>query len=607
MRTRFLLYTMFCLIVALGMVSCTSSAGQAVPTASPTQETAELPTEPPTAVPEATVDPAAEVVMEYAARVNAGDYAGAAALFADDAIAYFVGMPPTGMEIYWGKAQYQTFLEGCCTGQNFEMEVTVERVADDVVYAEAKTWMDFTRELGVAPNSFHEVFVVRDGKIALYTSTLTEEALANFKPVLLEAIPELAQAMQPPAATNAAPATEVTVTIANGTCIYDGPMMLQAGTLTLNVDLQDENWGKYAVSFTTLDEGKDMVDLMAATYRPSPPSWARMFFLQELPDASQTWTYSLPVEEGLLYLVCWAGSPDSSIGNAGPFVVVPKAEAGGSEQAAPETAVDPAAAVVLEMVARANAEDYAGAAELVADDMMAYFIGMPPTGMEIYWGKGQFQTFLEECCTGQHFEWEVVPERVEDGVVYAESKTWMDFTRELGVAPNSWHEMFAVNDGKISLYVSTITEEALAKFKPVIFKAIPELALAGQLPDDTGVTPATSLNISIANGTCAYDGPMILQSGTVTVHVDGEDPRWEKYAISFFTLDVGKDMIDLMAATARPNPPLWSDLIYLRQLPEGTQTETFSLSLDEGPLYMICWAGSPDIAIGNAGPFVVKP
>ena len=275
--------------------------------------------------------------------------------------------------------------------------------------------------------------------------------------------------------------------------------------------------------------------------------------------------------------------------------------------AVPEPTVDPAAASVLEMIARVNAEDYAGAAEFFADDMMAYLIGMPPTGMEIYWGKEQFQTFLEECCTGAHFEWEVVPERVEDGVVYAESKTWHDFTRELGVAPNIWHEMFAVKDGKITLYVSTITQEALAKFKPVIFAAIPELATAVQPPATSGETPVSEITITIANGTCAYDGPLTLQAGALPVHVVVADQDWEKYAVSLFTLDEGKDLIDLMASTYNLGPPSWSEMVFMKELgPNESQTYP-GLSVEEGLLYMVCWAGSPDTAIGNAGPFVVKP
>ncbi|MCO6451479.1 MAG: nuclear transport factor 2 family protein [Caldilineales bacterium] len=270
----------------------------------------------------------------------------------------------------------------------------------------------------------------------------------------------------------------------------------------------------------------------------------------------------------------------------------------------PEPTVDPAAAVVLEMVERVNVEDYAGAAELMADDMMAYLVGMPPTGMEIYRGRQAFQTFLEECCTGQHFVWEVAPLQTQDGVVYTDSKTWMDFTRELGVAPNIWHEAFEVKDGKITLYVSTITEDALVHFKPALLAAIPDLAAALQPPAASDET-AAELNVIIADNTCTADGPTTLQAGAIAVNVNVQDGRFERYAVTLFTLEEGKDMVDLMASTYNPGPPSWSNLLFLEELSPG-DSQSYMLDADASLLYLICWAGPPDTPIGNAGPFVVQ-
>lgn len=272
--------------------------------------------------------------------------------------------------------------------------------------------------------------------------------------------------------------------------------------------------------------------------------------------------------------------------------------------ATPDPAQDPAALVVSDMVARANAGDYAGAAELVAGDFMAYFIGLPPTGMEIYWGKEQFQTFLEECCTGQHFEWEVTPVDVEDGVVYVEAKTWMDFTRQLGVAPNTWLEVYKVQDGKITLYTSTITAEALARFRPALSEVMPE---AFAIPPAGDEPPVSEVTITLANNTCAYDGPMNLKAGKLTVNADVQDQNWDKYAVSFFTLDPDKDMLDLMASTRQDGPPSWTDMVFLTQLAPGERETNNDLIVDEGQLYLVCWAGEPDTPIGNAGPFYVMP
>lgn len=272
---------------------------------------------------------------------------------------------------------------------------------------------------------------------------------------------------------------------------------------------------------------------------------------------------------------------------------------------APESpTLAPEAGVVLAMVERANAGDYAGAAGYVAEDFKAYFFGMPPTGFEFYSGKANFQKFLENCCTGQNFQWEVIPTRVNNGIVMAESKTWMDFTRELGVAPNAWHEVFTVEDGQITGYWSVITEEALAEFKPALCAALPEacpeLAVA-----DTG-EPVSEVTITIENGTCAYDGPMVLQAGDVTVTAEAKDETSEKYAVSFFTLEPEHDFVDLMASTYNAEPSGWSDMVFFKEIQPG-ETINQSFTAQEGQLYMICWADPPEWPIGQAGPFEVRP
>lgn len=315
MKGSFIIAVVIMIVAVLGISGCASQATLPPDTPTPVPPTPVPPT------PEPTADLLTTTVLDMVERTNAGDFAGAADLFSEDALIYLVGMPPTGMEIYRGKDQFRTFLEECCTGQNFVWEVAPEGVDYGSVFVEAKTWMDFTRQLGVAPNSFHEIFVVKDGKITLYYSTMTEEALNKFKPILFEAIPELAAAVEPQFDPNETPASEIAVTISDATCTYDGPMSIQEGELTVNVSVQDDRFEKYAVTFFTVDDDKDLIDLMASTYNPEPPSWSNMLFIEELtPGENQTYT-NINVEDGLLYLVCWASPPDMPIGNAGPFIV----------------------------------------------------------------------------------------------------------------------------------------------------------------------------------------------------------------------------------------------------------------------------------------------
>lgn len=293
------------LILVLGMTGCTTPATQP----SPIQTSVPVVTE------ETVANPLADVVLKMAERMNDGDLEESLSYFADDSVAYFVGMPPTGMEIYRGKEGIRPVWEECI-GSHFKMEVEIVSVVGDVVNARSKTWHDFTRQLGVAPNEFIETYVVKDGKIALYSSVLTEKSLAKFKPALA--------AVMPPEPTTVpstdTPVSEINVVISDGTCNYDGTLVLKAGEIKVNVDAKGENKKTYGLTFFSLDPGKDIVDLMATTPLPSPPSWSNMLTLWEIGSGTSK-TYTFGADEGSLYLVCWSKPPDLAIGNIGPFEV----------------------------------------------------------------------------------------------------------------------------------------------------------------------------------------------------------------------------------------------------------------------------------------------
>jgi ketosteroid isomerase-like protein len=265
-----------------------------------------------------------------------------------------------------------------------------------------------------------------------------------------------------------------------------------------------------------------------------------------------------------------------------------------------EAVINPLAEVVLKMAERMNAGDLEGSLDYFADDSVTYFVGMPPTGMEIYRGKEGIRPIWEECI-GSHFKMEVEIVSVIGDVVNAKSKTWHDFTRQLGVAPNEFIETYVVKDGKIVVYSSTLTLEALAKFKPALAAVMP--------PEPTAVpstdTPVSEINIIISDDTCSYDGSMVLQTGEIKVNVDatGEDKKTS--GLTFFTLDPGKDLVDLMAMTSLPAPSSWSDMLTVWEVSPGA-SKTFTLGADEGPLYLVCWSKPPELAVGNVGPFEVK-
>ncbi len=307
------------LISIMLMAGCAPSSQQAQapePQQSQTPEVEAEPTLPP-ATP--TVNPNVEVVRNMVERLNAGDVDGSLAFFAEDALSYFIGMPPFGMETYRGAEALRPTWE-YCVEDHFKWEIEITGVTGDLVFVNAKTWLDFTRELGVAPNEFIEVYQVINGKITTYASTMTEAALTRFRPAFYEVVPPEPTAV-PPSDT---PVSEMTVTIANGTCTTDGPPALLAGEVTVTLNVEDQDRSLYALTLFNLDPGKDILDLMASTVG-APPTWADILLMEELgPGKSETYTFTL--EKGPVYLVCWSQPPELPIGNAGPFDLNPVAD-----------------------------------------------------------------------------------------------------------------------------------------------------------------------------------------------------------------------------------------------------------------------------------------
>ncbi len=300
------------LIAITGMAGCASASqiAEAQAASTPQPEIQTLPT----------VDPKAEIILNMVEQLNAGNVDESLAYFADDALLYFIGMPPTGIEFYGGPEGLRPMWE-YCVNDHFKEEIEITKVVGDLVYANGKTWMDFTQQLGVAPNEFIEIYQVKDGKITTYGSTMTEAALSRFKPAFFEAMPPEPTALP----SSDPPVSEISVTIAGGTCTTDNPNALQAGEVNVKLNVEDEDKSLYALYLFTLDPDKDIVDLMASTAYSSPPSWADVLLEKELgPGKSETYTVML--EKGPVYLICFSQPPALPIGNAGPFEVLPAPE-----------------------------------------------------------------------------------------------------------------------------------------------------------------------------------------------------------------------------------------------------------------------------------------
>jgi len=306
------------IVVSLMLIAGTASAAGC--TTSPPQP-ALTPTPPPpptpTPIPPPTLAPASAVVLGTAERHNTGDLEGMMAYWADDAIFYMFGMPPTGSEVALGKEQIQAiFDENIANHAQWEVEIV--SVIGDVVNTRSRNWHDFTRQIGVAPLEATGVYVIKDGVISTYYWTLSEDSAVRLKTALAEAIPD--EPAEEPA--DETPVSELTVTIADGMCSYNSSLALQPGEIQVTIDVKDQDKDLYAVAFFTLEQDKDFIDLMAATVRSHPPAWSNMFSIKEVwPGKSET--YSITVAEGPVYAVCFSQPPDQAIGAVGPFSVSP--------------------------------------------------------------------------------------------------------------------------------------------------------------------------------------------------------------------------------------------------------------------------------------------
>ena len=121
----------------------------------------------------------AQVVTESAQVLSSSGVDASLAYFSDDAVYKLVGLPPGQPDTFAGKEQLRAWMKELMA-DHFELEVRVVKADDDTVTTETLTWSDMTRNLGVVPLVATEVYVVKDGKIASATWTLTPESQAKF-------------------------------------------------------------------------------------------------------------------------------------------------------------------------------------------------------------------------------------------------------------------------------------------------------------------------------------------------------------------------------------------------------------------------------------------
>jgi ketosteroid isomerase-like protein len=108
----------------------------------------------------------------------AKDVNAALALLADDAVVTVIP-PPTGTSgVFTGKEEIRAWYEQLVSW-NFRAEISNFQVDGDQATWTTKAWADPYEPLGILPLEYHAEGAFRDGKIASYTDTMTEESVAE--------------------------------------------------------------------------------------------------------------------------------------------------------------------------------------------------------------------------------------------------------------------------------------------------------------------------------------------------------------------------------------------------------------------------------------------
>jgi hypothetical protein len=121
----------------------------------------------------------ASVVAALEEALNAGDVDAAMVLFTDDAVVNLAFFDET----YTGAEEIRAWFEEL-VADNFEIRLEVLQVDGDTVTTKTTTWIDFTREMGIAPLVATEVYTFQDGRITGFTWTPTDESVGKIQAVL---------------------------------------------------------------------------------------------------------------------------------------------------------------------------------------------------------------------------------------------------------------------------------------------------------------------------------------------------------------------------------------------------------------------------------------
>jgi hypothetical protein len=122
-----------------------------------------------------------------------------------------------------------------------------------------------------------------------------------------------------------------------------------------------------------------------------------------------------------------------------------------------------------------------------------------------------------------------------------------------------------------------------------------------------GCAAAKELTVTFEGNLCTYDGPKAIPAGENSVIMDVKDQSKESYAVFILTLDQGKTLDDLKALPADADHPSWSHIVGGSEEGRPGKRNTFKVTVEKEPIYLVCVAPAPPgLIVGVLGPVDVE-
>jgi ketosteroid isomerase-like protein len=114
-----------------------------------------------------------------------------------------------------------------------------------------------------------------------------------------------------------------------------------------------------------------------------------------------------------------------------------------------------------------SAGDLDATMALFTDDAIVKILPIEASPPGIFIGAEQVRFFMENL-VAVNFKIQIEILQVLGDIAITRSKTWMDLTIELGIAPLEFIEIYPIQDGKIKGFISILTDESLAKLQAAL-------------------------------------------------------------------------------------------------------------------------------------------